>query len=104
MGRGMREVGGLRVRSGCVIGTCKSGFGEEDLCWGKPLDEVHGPLAARTWPGSRPAGQRCIRCRRRLMGQAAAEWEHLSACAVGHPAEVADTPAASTQSVLPEAA
>src|SRR5260370_15614039 len=96
MARGMREVAGLRVRSGCVIGTCKSGFGEEDLCWGKPLDEVHGPLAARTWPGSRPAGQRCIRCRRRLMEQAAAEWEHLSACAVGHPAEV-------TRAALPAA-
>src|SRR5258708_31373954 len=85
MAGGMRQVAGLRVRSGCVIGTCKSGFGKEDLCWGKPLDEVHGPLAARTWPGSRLAGQRCIRCRRRLMEQAAAEWEHLSACAVGEP-------------------
>src|SRR5258706_8532969 len=82
MARGMRQVAGFRVRSGCVIGTCKSGFGEEDLCWDKPLDEVHGPLAARTWPGSRLTGQRRICCRRRLMEQAAAEWEHLSACAV----------------------
>src|SRR5260370_40439281 len=104
MARGMRQVAGFRVRSGCVIGTCKSGLGEEDLCWGKPLDEVHGPLTARTWPGSRPAGQRCIRCRRRLMEQAAAEWEHLSACAVGHPAEGADTREASREDVLQEAA
>src|SRR6267154_5647206 len=91
MARGMRQVAGLRVRSGCVIGTCKSGFGKEDLCCGTPLDDVHGPLAARTWPGSRLAGQRCIGCRRRLMEQAAAEWKHLSACTVGHPAEVADS-------------
>src|SRR5260370_33034109 len=91
MARGMRQVAGFRVQSGCVIGICKSGFGKEDLCCGKPLDDVHGPLAARTWPGSRLAGQRCIGCRRRLMEQAAAEGKHLSACRVGPPPEVAHT-------------
>src|SRR5258708_19696070 len=90
MAGGMRQVAGLSVRSGGVIGTCRSGFGKEDLCCGKPLDEVHGPLAARTWPGSRLTGQRCIRCRRRLMDQATAEGDHLPSCTVAHPSELPD--------------
>jgi hypothetical protein len=102
MAGGMRQVAGLRVRSGCVIGTCKSGFGKEDLCCGKPLDDVHGPLAARTRPGARLTGQRCIRCRRRLMEQAAAKGDRLCACTVGHPSEVAGE--APGQDVLQEAA
>ena len=84
--------------------ACKSGFGKEDLSCGKPLDDVHGPLTARTWPGSRLTGQRCIRCRRRLIEQAAAEGDHLSACTVGHPSEVADAGEAPGQDVLQEAA
>jgi hypothetical protein len=38
------------------------------------------------------------------MEQAAAEGEHLSACTVGHPAEIADTREAPGQDVLQEAA
>src|SRR6202166_446036 len=38
---------GLNMRSGRVIGTYRSSFGEEDLSGSKSLDKIHGALAAR---------------------------------------------------------
>jgi hypothetical protein len=37
---------GLNLRSGHVIGTYRSSFGEEDLSGSKSLDKIHGALAS----------------------------------------------------------
>jgi hypothetical protein len=94
---------GLNMRSGRVIGTYRSSFGEEDLSGSKSLDKIHGTLAARARPGGWLGGGGCICCRRRLVEQAAAERKQTSTGAVGQPAEVADAGEASGQHMLEEA-
>ena len=70
-------------------------FGEEYLCSGKPFDDVHGSLTARTWPSrSRLVGQRSI-CWRRLVEHMTTERKQPFAFTVGQPAEVAYTREAS---------
>ena len=94
---------GLNMRSGRVIGTYRSSFGEEDLSGSKSLDKIHGALAARARPCGWLRGGGCICCRRRLVEQAAAERKQTSTGAVGQPAEVADAGEASGQHMLEEA-
>ncbi len=94
---------GLNMRSGRVIGTYRSSFGEEDLSGSKSLDKIHGALAARARPCGWLREGGCICCWRRLVEQAAAERKQTSTGAVGEPAEVADAGEASGQHMLEEA-
>ena len=94
---------GFDVRSGRIIGTYRSSFGEEDLSGSKSLDKIHGALAARAWPCGWLRGGGCICCRRRLAEQTAAERKQTSTGTVGQPAEVADAGEASGQHMLEEA-
>src|SRR5260370_28053836 len=98
------EGSGLNMRSGRVIVTYRSSFGEEYLSGSKSLDKIHGALAARARPCGWLRGGGCICCRRRLVEQAAAERKQPSTGAVGQPAEVGDAGEASGQDVLYEAA
>src|SRR5229473_8456889 len=95
---------GLNMRSGRVIGTYRSSFGEEDLSGIKSLDKIHEALAARARPCGWLREGGCICCWRRLVEQAAAERKQTSTGAVGQPAEVADAGEASGQHMLEEAA
>src|SRR6266851_1389429 len=60
---------GLNMRSGRVIGTYRSSFGEEDLSGSKSLDKIHGALAARARPCGWLREGGCICCWRRLVEQ-----------------------------------
>src|SRR5216683_7359776 len=95
---------GLNMRSGRVIGTYRSSFGEEDLSGSKSLDKIHGALAARARPCGWLREGGCICCRRWLVEQATAERQQLFAGAVGEPSEVADAREPSGQDVLDKAA
>ena len=84
-------MAGLRVRSGCVICTCKPGFSGEELGSSESLDDVHRALAARALPDGELVRGRCLRGGLRLVKKKkTAEWEQLAACAVGQPTEVAN--------------
>lgn len=88
-GGGHARGAGFSERSGRVLSTCESGFGEEDLGSGESLEDVHGALAERTPPGK--AGSRTMPGL--LVATGGAENGRVAAffsAAVGQPAEIAD--------------
>jgi hypothetical protein len=87
-GGGHARGAGFSERSGRVLSTCESGFGEEDLGSGESLEDVHGALAERTPPGSRLVQGRCLGCWWRRVEQKTAEWQHFFSAVVGPPAEI----------------
>src|SRR5260370_40988775 len=81
---------GLNLRSGRVIGTYRSSFGEEYLSGSKPLDKIHGALAARARPWGWLGGGGGLWCRLRLAEQGAARPKPTCTGVVAQPRHVGD--------------
>jgi len=83
---GLASISG---RSGAVISTCHSGFKKKHLRSRKSLDEIHGTLAQWALPTG-PVGGKCVACWLWLVKEKTTKWEQVFACAIRHPAEIAN--------------